>query len=100
MLGRIRAVVEAERAEKADGAIEAEVMGEDTVKDTELSVDGADDRDDGENTSNAIETGIVAMTLRVRTPLTSVLHCIHQLPRSQKPLQTSPNLRAVSRGET
>lgn len=67
VLGRIRVAVEAERAE-AERAVEAEVMGEDTVKDSELSVDGADDRNDGENTSNAMQTGIVAMALRVRTP--------------------------------
>ena len=64
MLGRVRVVVEAERAEaervgEADRAVEAEVKGEDTVKDSELSVDGAEDRDDGEDSSNAMETGIV-----------------------------------------
>lgn len=51
-----RAVVEAERAEaeraeKAERAVEAEVIGEDTLEDIELSVDSADDRDNGEDTS-------------------------------------------------
>ena len=51
-----RAVVEAERAEaeraeKAERAVEAEVIGEDAFEDIELSVDSADDRDNGEDTS-------------------------------------------------
>jgi hypothetical protein len=72
-LDQIRAVVEAERAVEA-GAPEA--IGEDTVEESahgptpfQLLVDGADNRED---TSNATETGTVAMALRVRTPLTSV----------------------------
>lgn len=82
MLGRIRAVAEAERADaeragKANRAAEAEVMGEDTVKDSELSVDGAEGRDDEEDSSNAMETGTVAVTLRDRMTSMSVPHCTH-----------------------
>lgn len=74
MLDRILAVVETVRAE-ADGTVEAEVMGEEAVKDSKSSADGADDRDDGEDSSNAMGTGTVAVALRVRTALTPVPHC-------------------------
>jgi hypothetical protein len=66
-LDQVRKVVETEAAAEVRAL---EVLGEDNVKeDFSLSVDGADDRED---TSNATETGPVAMALRGRTPLTSV----------------------------
>jgi hypothetical protein len=58
-LDRIRAVVEveqaeaeraeAEKAEEAERAEEAEVTSEDTIEDSELLSDGADDREHNEN---------------------------------------------------
>jgi hypothetical protein len=70
-LDRIREVVEvgqaeeAERAEEAEEAEEAEVMRQDTIEDSELLDEGADDR---EHTFYATKIEITAMALRVRTP--------------------------------
>jgi hypothetical protein len=87
MLGQICAIVEAERAEaeraeaewaaEAERAVEAEVMGEDAIKDCESLVNGADERDDREDTSNAMETDTVAVTLLVSTLFTSVPRFTH-----------------------